>query len=507
MNKIVDIYMPLDQRQVCCDIVWPVAKQQLQHLITIIEKLGWQANLLNPDKFVSSIAQGIKTIKSCKGSRLITFLAGWTYPDFVVTPLHQADPKTPKLILGSTIPNFPGAVGLLAAASGLNHVGIKYSRLYVEHFNQHNTYEDAIKTFLDTGSFTYPKQKTIDIPITNQNTQNAIQVKQKLKGMIYGGVGPRSMEMWNKISEADFLKYFGISRMGFDGLRLLKMTEKIEDQRAQDAYQFLIDNNLELKLGPDPDKDLTKDQIIFQMKVYLALLQLKDEFKLDFVGVQDQLDWIQHYPATDLSLGLLNNKLRPESDGQTFVAATEVDDGAAITMQTLKLITGGQPVGFNDLRYWNSKLNLYWFVNSGSLAPYFAQGSHDSFKGAWTQRQTPMYFAAGGGTCTLVVKKPGTVTWARYSYQDGQLYLCAGRGITDVPTEQEWLDRSEKCSRDWPQWYLKLCGNIENHLNTNHPMTVFGDHLADLKALAQQLNIPFQCYDTCTPAQLEREKK
>ena len=52
--------------------------------------------------------------------------------------------------------------------------------------------------------------------------------------------------------------------------------------------------------------------VVFQMKVYFALLELKKQYGLDFIGVQDQLDWIEHYPATDLTLGLLNNRLRPE---------------------------------------------------------------------------------------------------------------------------------------------------------------------------------------------------
>jgi L-fucose isomerase-like protein len=310
------------------------------------------------------------------------------------------------------------------------------------------------------------------------------------------------MQMWNKISDADFLNYFGIAREGFDGLRLLKMTEKISDEQAEDAFIFLREKGMDIRLGTDPVSELTKDMVLFQMKVYYALLQLKDEFGLDFMGVQDQLDWIEHYPATDLALGLLNNRLRPDTNGETIVCATEADDGAAITMQVLKLLNRGEPVGFNDLRYWDRDQRLYWFVNSGALAPYFARGSHDSFEGAWSERQTYMYFKLGGGTSTVVVRIPGTVTWARFSYRDHQLYLCAGRGITDVPTEEQWRERTARCSPDWPQWHLKLCGRIEWYINSNHPITVLGDHLAELKALAEEMGIPFECYDDITPEEV-----
>ena len=504
MNKVVDIYLPLDSRNEPNAEVWPVAMNQLKELTQVIEKCGWEANVLNPDKPVASVAEGMQVVKKAKGERFINFMAGWAYPDFSVSPMWQLLRDVPMLMLGSAIPDFPGAVGLLATAAGTEHVGISTNRLFVENFEDHYSYSDAIDSFLNKGSYNPAYPEPIDISVTEAHRLKAKEVINQLEGSIYGVVGPRSMQMWNKISEADFLKYFGISREGFDGLRLLKMTEKIPDKRAEEALNFLIDKGMDIRLGTDPKKHLTKDMVIFQMKVYFALLELKKQFGLDFLGVQDQLDWIEHYPSTDLTLGILNNKLRPESDGKTVVAATEADDGAAITMQVLKLLSGGEPVGFNDLRYWNSQQGLYWFVNSGALAPYFAHGSHDSLKGAWSERQTYMYFKQGGGTCSVIVQIPGVVTWARFSYRNHQLYLAAGRGVTDVPTEKQWKERSERCSPDWPHWYLKLCGKIELSIYSNHPITVLGDHLGKLKAIAEELGIPFECKDDRTPEEIEK---
>lgn len=507
MLKTVDIYIPLDEREGPNKTVWPVAMKQLEEIKKIIKKYGWEVHVLNPETPISSVAQGLEVIKKAKGERFINFMAGWTYPDFSVSPMYQLRPATPKLMLGSTIPDFPGAVGLFAAQSGLAQMGVETSRLFVEHFDRPETYEKAIGEFLTTGYYQNHYPKTIDIKVSEEDKKKALEVKNKLKGMVYASVGPRSMQMWNKISEADFLKTFGIAREGFDGLRLAKMAENISDERAEKAMAFLIDKGMDLKLGTDPQKTLTKDMVKFQMKVYFAILDLAKKYGVDFMGVQDQLDWIEHYPATDLSLGLLNNRLRPEGNGETFVVSTEADDGAALSMQVLKMLNNNEPAGFNDLRYWDSEKGLYWFVNSGSLAPYFAGASHDSLKGSWSERQTPMYFKEGGGTCSVVVRHPGVVTWARFSYRNHQLYLCAGRGVTDVPTEQEWKERSERCSPDWPHWYIRLCGKVEEKINSNHPMTAFGDHLGALKALASYLDIPFECYDYKTPEEIKKGER
>ncbi len=497
MNKTVDIYMPLDERDSANAAVWPVAQKQLAEIIAVIEKCGWTANILNPDKPVSSVAEGLKVIQRAKGERFINFIAGWAYPDFTVSPMWQLPKETPKLMLGSILPDFPGAVGLLAAQGGLAQVNIETSRIYVEDFADHAEYEEALSTFLETGSYMPELPALIDVEISDADRARGKAAVEALKGSVYGAVGPRSMQMWNKISDADFLTTFGIAREGFDGLRLAKMAEKIPVEDAKQAFEFLKANGMEFKFGDNPRRELTEEMVIFQMQAYLALLELKKQYGLSFMGVQDQLDFIEHYPTTDLTLGILNNKLRPNGDGETVVVATEADDGAALAMQTLKLLSGGEPSGFNDLRYW--KDGLYWFVNSGALAPYFAQGSNDTLEGAWSERQTPMYFGNGGGTCSVVVRKPGVVTWARFSYRDHKLYLCAGRGITDVPTEEQWKERSGNCSPDWPQHYLRLCGKIEWYVNTNHPMTSFGDHLGALKAVAEELGIPFECYDHCTP--------
>jgi L-fucose/D-arabinose isomerase len=85
-NKVVDIYMPLDSRDAPNAEIWPLAARQLEELVKVIRSLGWEPNILNSDRFVSSVSQGIKVIAGAKGSRLIDFMAGWTYPDFSVTP-------------------------------------------------------------------------------------------------------------------------------------------------------------------------------------------------------------------------------------------------------------------------------------------------------------------------------------------------------------------------------------------------------------------------------------
>jgi len=310
VSKVVDIYIPLDSRDSANAEVWPVAKTQLGRLVEVVKSCGFNAHVLNPDKPVSSVAEGLKVIRRVEGDRLIVFLAGWAYPDFTVSPLFQIPAETPKLLLGSTIPDFPGAVGLLAAAAGTEHVGVRTSRLFVENFEDRASYKEALAAFLEKGRFAPRLPRPIPVEATSRDHKRAKAAAGRLRGSVYGAIGPRSMQMWNKISEADFLRYFGMAREGFDGLRLVKMAEAVPDGKAAEAVEFLVGKGMDLRLGDDPARHLTRDMVLFQMKVYFALLDLAREYGLDCLGVQDQLDWIEHYPATDLALGLLNNRLR-----------------------------------------------------------------------------------------------------------------------------------------------------------------------------------------------------
>ena len=47
--------------------------------------------------------------------------------------------------------------------------------------------------------------------------------------------------------------------------------------------QFLIDKGMDVRLGKDPKSELTREMVIYQMKMYFAMLELCKQFGLDFI--------------------------------------------------------------------------------------------------------------------------------------------------------------------------------------------------------------------------------
>ena len=116
-----------------------------------------------------------------------------------------------------------------------------------------------------------------------------------------------------------------------------------------------------------------------------------------------------------------------------------------------------------------------------------------------------MYFRQGGGTCSVVVRVPGVVTWARFSYRNHKMYLCAGRGVTDVPTDDA-MERDGRRTAT-PNGRIGTSSSAAGSNGRSTPTIrspYWATHLADLKAFALELGLPFECYDYRTPGEIEK---
>ena len=68
---------------------------------------------------------------------------------------------------------------------------------------------------------------------------------------------------------------------------------------------------MQFRTGPNPETDLTDEQILEQCKMYIAALRIADDFGCDAIGIQYQQGLKDLAPASDLAEGLLNNVDRP----------------------------------------------------------------------------------------------------------------------------------------------------------------------------------------------------
>src|SRR6516165_9091131 len=210
--------------------------------------------------------------------------------------------------------------------------------------------------------------------------------------------------------------------------------------------------------------------------------KLRDEKVI--MGIQYQQGLKDLTPASDLVEGLLNNVDRPpvyhETTGKELFAGealphfNEVDECAgldALITNKVWLQLGYAPeTTLHDLRwgrqFTNSELDAYvWvFLISGAAPPAHFIGG---YKGTSSERQPPMYFRLGGGTCKGI-SKPGWIVWSRVYISDGQLCFDTGLAqVVELP-EAETNERWQLTTPQWPIMHAVLQGISRNQMMAQH---------------------------------------
>jgi hypothetical protein len=259
---------------------------------------------------------------------------------------------------------------------------------------------------------------------------------------------------------------------------------QVPDHEAQAVRQWYDQAGLRFLTGPNPETDLTEDQILLQCKMYIAALRMADDFGCDLIGIQYQQGLKDLLPASDLVEGTLNNTERPPVrsrdgtrelyPGQPLVHFNEVDEGAGLDALLIHRVhrAMGQPVEttLHDVRWgdWDRSGTVpdyVWvFMISGGAPPaHFIDG----WRGAVSERQPPMYFRLGGGTLKGV-SKPGEIIWSRIYVQDDRLNMDIGRGgVVQLP-DQETQRRLQATTPQWPIMHAVLYGVSRDQFMARH---------------------------------------
>jgi L-fucose isomerase-like protein len=277
---------------------------------------------------------------------------------------------------------------------------------------------------------------------------------------------------------------------------------QVADAEAQSAFDWVLAKGMSFDFGENPEEHLTREQVLEQMKMYIAAGRIAEDFGCDMIGIQYQQGLKDTCVASDLAEGLLNNVDRPPiaprpgtaggplRHGNAIVHFNEVDEGAAVDAMVTNRVwrkLGLDPgTSLHDVRYGEDfGGDFVWVMEiSGSVPPSHIRGG---YAGCVSQRQPPMYFPRGGGTIKGV-SRAGWVVWSRVFIMDSVLHADLGLGeCVELPAEEEHR-RSEITTPQWPTMNLKLFGITRDQFmarhRANHVQVAYGDDQASaLRAL------------------------
>jgi hypothetical protein len=286
--------------------------------------------------------------------------------------------------------------------------------------------------------------------------------------------------MFNAIVPDHLLHQTGIFKERLSQSSLAYAATQVSDAEAEAAFQWLEQRGMHFAFGTDEATELTRSQVLLQLKMYIAAVRIADNFGCAAVGIQYQQGLKDVLPASDLAEGLLNNTERPpvfSADGkhELFAGAAlphfnEVDECAGIDALVTHRIwrTLGLPPEntLHDLRFGEDfEGSFVWVLEISGAAPaaHFANGYAD----ASSERQPPMYFRLGGGTLKGN-SRPGEIVWSRVYIEDGKLKADLGRGTVVRLPEQETERRWSITTRQWPMMSAVLHGVSRDQMMAQH---------------------------------------
>ncbi len=394
--------------------------------------------------------------------------AVWAFPHFSVIAGEFA--PAPFLLFGNVNPQYPGMVGMLAAAGALDQSGTVHKRVWGD-INDTKVYKKVLSFVRAAHAF------------------------KSLKGQRYGLIGGRPMGMYTAVPNVDlWKKLFGLDVEHVDQYEVIRLSQKISDARANAGVKWFEKH---AKAVHYDGKQLTAEKLALQIKSYHAIQRIVEENELDFAGIKGQPELTNNFVTMDVAEAFMNDPYDWEGKHEPFVLATEADSDGALTMQILKLMAR-TPVLFADVRHYDSQDGFFDLCNSGEHATYFAAKSFEAEENMEKVELYPegFYFPAGGASVRHIAAA-GHVTLARLARKDGKYWMAI------IPAE--FLDFGEAKNEEkakatqveWPHAFAKLEVGADEFLSTydsNHTHGVYGDWVEELVDFCKMAGIEYKIY-------------
>ena len=440
--------------------------------------------------FITSQKHGMEIFRSIDPDLpLVAAIGAWQYSHHVLAGLESH--RGPILTVGNWSGEWPGLVGLLNLNGSLVKAGVKFSSLWSFDFSD-EFFRNGLREWIRTGTVTHDLSHVHDAPRTGTTLPpagQAVAAELRRDKAIMGVFDEGCMGMYNAIIPDHLLHPTGVYKERLSQSALYAAMLTVNDDEAHEIRRWLDDKGMTFVTGPNPETDLTDDQVLDQLKMYIAAIRIADEFGCAAIGIQYQQGLKDLTPASDLVEGLLNNVDRPPVrhaatgeilfDGQALPHFNEVDECAGLdALATNRLWTamGLEPeTTLHDIR-WGAEFQgpdgaggelddfVWLFMISGAAPPnHFADG----YRSATSERQPAMFFRRGGGTLKGV-SKPGEIVWSRVFVEGDALHMDIGRGAAVSLPEDEIERRWTSTDPTWPMMNAVLYGVTRDQMMARH---------------------------------------
>ncbi|MFT4279882.1 fucose isomerase [Microbacterium sp.] len=466
---------------------WPTQVELEAAVTRVLEELGWtvvRANGVNPETghgFISSQRMGLEVFTSIPADApLIVAEAVWQYSHHVLAGLRTH--RGPILTVANFAGDWPGLVGLLGLNAGMTKMGTDYATIWSVDFTD-DWAREGLREWTETGRITHDASHVRSLPELPDTPEvalgRALGDQLLAEKAIIGVFDEGCMGMYNAIFDDELLNQTGIYKERLSQSALYAEMLNVTEEEADAAYDWLTGRGMTFRYGEDPATELTREQVQWQLKMYVAALRIADDFGLDAVGIQYQQGLKDLVPASDLAEGILNSTERPPVlsrdgkrelfAGRAFPHFNEADEGVAVDALVTDRVWRAMGLvpdnTLHDVR-WGEQYgeDFVWVYEISGSVPASHLGGWDKAEG-W--RQGHVFFPAGGSTINGV-SKPGEVVLSRVFIAEGVLQADIFRAsVIELPAD-ETQRRKDATNPEWPIAHVVLHGVSRDQFMARH---------------------------------------
>jgi len=489
MSEVIHLIANGDLRLSANQMCWAAQEQAELAVMEAIRREGRQierAHPYDPDRghgFIDSQKHGNQVFRNIPpDAPLVVCEAVWQYSHHLLPGLTGH--RGPILTVANWNGQWPGLVGMLNLNGCLTKAGVKYSTLWSEDFTD-EFFLSGLRKWLKRGLVKHDTSharplSAFRLPAKAEAAGRELADRLRREKAIMGVFDEGCMGMYNAIIPDENMIPLGVFKERLSQSSLYAAMCHVDDREARAVRAWLDRKGMRFLTGPNPETDLTDDQVHAQCKMYIASLRIADDFGCDVIGIQYQQGLKDLAPASDLVEGLLNNVDRPPVsasgngrvlyEGRALPHFNEVDECAGLdALVTNRVWTklGFDPeTTLHDVRYGEAYgKNFVWvFEISGSVPPNHLTGG---YAGAVSERQPPMYFRLGGGTIKGV-SKPGEIVWSRIYLERGKLHADIGRAKAIELPQEETERRWQITTPQWPVMHAVIYGVSRDQMMAKH---------------------------------------
>jgi len=405
----------------------------------------------------------VRELRAAGAESLLVHLPCWATPNIVVRAVQGLE--LPTVTMTGKDASTHGMVGLFAAAGTLSQIGIEHIRV--------------------RDDFGAPVFETTLLPFFR-----AASAKARLRGRVMGLFGGRSLGIdTGTFDPMQWRSQFGVDVDHIDQLEIIRRAELINSDRVDQTMNWIADQFA--SIAYDAEK-LTAEKLQFQVRCYLANKDINAEKGLDFIAVKCMTELSDHYVPQCISAALMPGPYDGEGKKQPCSMSCEADGDGALSMEILKMVSGGGATLFADVSHLDTDKKILYLPNCGGMCSWFA-GRSDNAKDNLGHIELRPSVRPGGGAITYFTAAPGPITLAR-------LYRVAGQyRMAVIPGEVVKLSDKDLASfvaargtHQLPTAFVKVEVDLDHFIDefgSNHISGVAGSWVRELVSLCAMLDV------------------